>query len=194
MQNQTISPNLNQGPTESVEPWYKQFWPWFLIGLPLAIIIACGVTVYLAIVNPLNMVKQDYYKEGLTINKNLRQLALAEELGISLDGKIAEGQVLHVSLKAKESIQYPKALSLHFIHPLNSDQDRVLLLQPTSASMGEGSYLIAMQDKDVQDILSVRRWYIQVAPNSESAEPAWALKQEINIHSPMSFRLSAIHE
>jgi uncharacterized membrane protein YadS len=35
-----------------VKPWYKQFWPWFIIALPLVSVVASFVTLWLAISKP----------------------------------------------------------------------------------------------------------------------------------------------
>lgn len=37
---------------EPVRPWYREPWPWVLIAIPLATIIACGFTLWLAISRP----------------------------------------------------------------------------------------------------------------------------------------------
>lgn len=52
-------------PTDTVEqpPWYRQFWPWFLIALPLSAVIASGVTVYLAVSAPDPIIKNDRYEK-----------------------------------------------------------------------------------------------------------------------------------
>lgn len=34
------------------EPWYKQFWPWFIMGLPAIAVIASVATLLIAINNP----------------------------------------------------------------------------------------------------------------------------------------------
>lgn len=39
-------------PSEAIRPWYREPWPWVLIALPLITIIACFVTLYLAISRP----------------------------------------------------------------------------------------------------------------------------------------------
>lgn len=44
-------------------PWYRQFWPWFLIALPLSAVIASGVTVYLAVSAPDPIIKNDRYEK-----------------------------------------------------------------------------------------------------------------------------------
>lgn len=31
------------------EPWYRQFWPWFIFGLPAVAVIACFITLAIAI-------------------------------------------------------------------------------------------------------------------------------------------------
>lgn len=33
-------------------PWYRQFWPWFLIALPATVVIASFYTLYLAMTHP----------------------------------------------------------------------------------------------------------------------------------------------
>ena len=35
-----------------VTPWYRQFWPWFIIALPAAAVVASFVTLWLAISRP----------------------------------------------------------------------------------------------------------------------------------------------
>jgi hypothetical protein len=45
-------------PGENV-PWFKQFWPWFIIALPAAAVIASFVTLWLAISNPDQVIVTD---------------------------------------------------------------------------------------------------------------------------------------
>ena len=37
-------------------PWYKQFWPWFIIALPASVVVASFFTLWLAISNPDHLV------------------------------------------------------------------------------------------------------------------------------------------
>ncbi len=47
-----------------VEPWYKQFWPWFIIALPASAVIASFFTLWLAISNPDHLVvDEDEYQQ-----------------------------------------------------------------------------------------------------------------------------------
>lgn len=47
-----------------VKPWYKQFWPWFLIILPLTVVIWTVVTVIVFANNSVSLVTEDYYKKA----------------------------------------------------------------------------------------------------------------------------------
>jgi hypothetical protein len=61
------------------QPWHKQFWPWFLIGLLAFAICFCSVFIYLAIHNADPVVDENYYQDGLNINKTLEQSATLEK-------------------------------------------------------------------------------------------------------------------
>jgi hypothetical protein len=39
------------------QPWYRQFWPWFLIALPGSTVIGCAITIWLAVTNPDTIVR-----------------------------------------------------------------------------------------------------------------------------------------
>ena len=40
-------------------PWYRQFWPWFIIALPAAAVIASFITLWLAVSHPDQLVVSD---------------------------------------------------------------------------------------------------------------------------------------
>ncbi len=68
---------------EDSEPWYRQFWPWFLIALPATVVVAGFVTLYIANRHADDLVVDDYYKDGLAINQQLEKKAQAEAAGLS---------------------------------------------------------------------------------------------------------------
>ena len=51
--------------------WWKFGHVWLLIAGPAAVIVAGGVTVYLALSRPDPVVAEDYYRQGIEINKTL---------------------------------------------------------------------------------------------------------------------------
>ena len=40
-------------------PWYREPWPWVLIAIPLATVIASGITLWLVLTHPDPLVVQD---------------------------------------------------------------------------------------------------------------------------------------
>ena len=55
---------------EDTKPWYRQFWPWFIIALPAAAVLAGFFTLWLAISNPDYMVVDD--EEYQRLNDGLK--------------------------------------------------------------------------------------------------------------------------
>ena len=94
------------------QPWYRQFWPWFIIALPCAAVVGSIATAIIANKDGVNLVAEDYYKQGKEINQDLSKFDRAEALHIRialavngneltlkpLSGDIPPGQALHLSL------------------------------------------------------------------------------------------------
>lgn len=118
--------------SEQVEPWYKQFWPWVLIGLPMSVVIASIITVYIAISGQSDMVVDDYYKKGKGINLELSRYEKAVELNLSFDLQISETAMTIVyHNKSMKDAQ----LALRFIHPTLADNDfavKMVKISPNS--------------------------------------------------------------
>jgi hypothetical protein len=65
----TPSQNTQPAPGEGL-PWYRQFWPWFIIALPTAAVLASFYTLWLAISNPDYIVVDD--EEYQRLNSGLK--------------------------------------------------------------------------------------------------------------------------
>ncbi len=143
-------------PREDTEPWYKQFWPWFLISLPLSVVIASLVTINIAIESDDGLVSDDYYKEGLAIHKDADSAARAKALGIagSLDYDADTGAV---TLALEKPLPGDKsALSLQVTHPTLPDQDQSIRLSRLDDArfagrlepLGPGNWKLALRPAD----------------------------------------------
>ena len=64
-----IEPPSPSGKTPE-PPWYRQFWPWFIIALPASAVIASLISLYLAITRPDYMVVED--EELQRLNSGLK--------------------------------------------------------------------------------------------------------------------------
>lgn len=62
MQNKEISPNENP-------PWWKQRWPWLLISGPAIVMIACGVTIWLAYAEADQPIRDGVVRQGLKVTE-----------------------------------------------------------------------------------------------------------------------------
>lgn len=68
--------HTNLLPGEGV-PWYKQFWPWFIIALPASVVVASFITLWLAISNPDPLVVND--DDYRRLNSELKAQAPVQE-------------------------------------------------------------------------------------------------------------------
>jgi hypothetical protein len=121
-------------PREDTEPWYRQFWPWFLILLPASVVVAGLTTLVLANRHADDLVVDDYYKDGLAINRQLEKKHRAEQLGISARLTFSERSV---AVTVTGPVEAP-ALALLLSHPLESDQDFELELARVAAGEYRG--------------------------------------------------------
>jgi hypothetical protein len=96
-----------------VKPWYKQFWPWLLIAIPIATVLKSGHTIYLMNQQSPDLVIDDYYAEGKAINMNLAKFREAALRNL-------QGHILLAGNKAivrfEKNVALDQALTLQFVH------------------------------------------------------------------------------
>lgn len=108
-------------------PWYRQFWPWFLIALPASSVCAGIATVLIASADPDGLVTDDYYRQGLAINQDLARQRVAEQRG--LRGRLSvDAATGGLRLALAGQLVAPDRLTLRLVHPTRSygDHDAVL--------------------------------------------------------------------
>ena len=122
---------------EDTLPWYRQFWPWFLIALPGSVVVAGLSTLYIANRHADDLVVDDYYKVGLAINRQLEKQQRAEDQGISAGLQFSAGTI------TVKTVGPVVAGELHLLmsHPLEADRDFDVTLSRT----GEGLYRGSLQ-------------------------------------------------
>ena len=114
------------------QPWYRQFWPWFLIALPGSVVVAAFITLFIANRHADDLVVDDYYKDGLAINRRLERNERASELGIKVKLQLQGNDILASTSGPVDAPQ----LRLRLSHPLESDRDLELNL----ARYSDGEY------------------------------------------------------
>lgn len=155
--------------TMTIPPWYKQFWPWVLIGLPASVVIASMVTLLLALRSPVSLVVDDYYKEGLAINQDMARQRRAEAKGLRGDFSLVMGTGT-VQLTLNQDLGTARQLKLSLIHSTRASEDRAGLL--TLDMQGNLSGLVKP--------LIPGRWLVIVEP----PDGEWRLSGEVRIAGP----------
>jgi hypothetical protein len=117
-------------------PWYKQFWPWFILS-PLLIVICAGFwMLYISIVTSDGVIADNFYKDGLGIETRTEQDALARNMDLQAQLKWIEPN-LEVKLSGAMT-GYPNQLSLLIIFPTQSARDVSVLLNHQGAGIYTG--------------------------------------------------------
>ena len=144
--------------TEDAKPWYRQFWPWFLIALPATAVVASLYTVWLAASNPDTLVVDDYRRIGKTTHARQERDRAAAALGVR--AVVIVGTADEVRVELQLSQPRPDALWLELIHPTLAERDRAIPLN-WSGTAWQGRLPVDPES----------RWYVQVAPENG----AWRL-------------------
>jgi len=147
---------MNTLSAPSSKPWYREFWPWFLMSLPATAVIAGVTTVVIAIQSADGMVVGDYYKAGLAINQTLARDDAAYALGLTATIKSEDGALL-LTLGGRMP-SYPEQLTLTLAHPTRSGMDQTLALHHA----GSGHYRAALP------AMSTGKWHAQLVDGAST--------------------------
>lgn len=119
-------------------PWYREPFVWLLIAIPGLAVVMGVVTITLAILSYDGLVVDDYYRQGLEINRSLARDRLAESFGLACDLQLTED-----SVEAKLSWQHgdfspPGKLKLGLFHATRQGFDQLVSLTQRSTGVYAG--------------------------------------------------------
>ena len=137
-------------------------------------IVAGFVTLWLAIRSDDGLVADDYYKQGLAINRVLGRDKAADALGMNatLSLEPERGRLRVVLTGANTGGD----LRLQIAHPTQAGKDRVLALTPVAPGVYEGALVP----------LDAGRWLVMV----EDADRTWRLTGEWRMPGGMTLTLA----
>ncbi|APX06243.1 hypothetical protein ACOMICROBIO_LMKGKHOH_02506 [Vibrio sp. B1FIG11] len=138
-----------------VKPWYKQFWPWFLIILPLTVVVWTIVTVVVFANNSVSLVAEDYYKKGKGINIDISKMNVARDLGLNATVSSDDNTVV-IAFNKGELPHFP-ALTATFTHRTLPDRDFTKLLTADA----KGNYRLTPEDS-IQG-----PWFVELEPHNK---------------------------
>jgi len=106
-------------------PWYKQLWPWLIISGPATVLVAGAITMWLAFTTADGLVADDYYKQGVAINRTLAREDGARVL--ALRGALIFGDTqVQATLEADGNL--PDRIALRLAHATRASADRTAVL------------------------------------------------------------------
>jgi hypothetical protein len=114
-------------------PWYRQPWPWILMSGPAAVVVAGTWTAFIAARSSDGLVTEDYYRQGMSINRVLARQRHASELAIG--ARLAFDGANTVRAVLAGSAPPSAGLRLALTHPADASQDESIVLVP--AAQGE---------------------------------------------------------
>jgi hypothetical protein len=167
-------------------PWYRYFWPWFIVALIFASVAGGVSTVVIAFSNQDSLVSESWYESGTQINRRLESETNAVRRSIRAELEIddATGEV-RVELTG-EDVATVRELVLDLSHPTRASSDQSIAL----VRSGAGSFRGQLSEK-----LS-GRWYASLAPRKsasagDASEPnampaasgAWRLTTTLHLPS-----------
>ncbi len=160
-------------PNEDSTPWYKQKWPWILIGIPGTSVVLGFMLLYLAITTADGLVVDDYYRQGRAIDQTMARSLLAGDLGLAADLSVRSDRV-SVRLSANDTADLPEALIVTIIHPTRAGMDQAVRLAGNS-----GVYSGPLEP------INIGRWRVQIEDESRS----WRLNGAVNLPSETEKRI-----
>jgi len=126
-------------------PWYRERWPWLLAIMPVTSIIVGFAFLWAAIKTNDGLVSDDYYKDGLAINKIIERDEAARRYHLSAAAQI-KGSSIILQLSGNLPA-IPDSLRLTLAHPTREGFDHSVLLKRNQVGAYEGT---------VQKLISAR--------------------------------------
>lgn len=114
---------------EDVQPWYRQFWPWFIIALLSSSVIAGLTTVWISLQTTDSLVVSSGDDVQMIAERRISAEQLASELGLAalLDINVGTGAI-SVAMQSGALALVPPRLELEFAHPAFAERDQLLPL------------------------------------------------------------------
>ena len=120
---------------QDARPWYREPWPWLLMIAPAAAFIGGVITAVIAFSTSDGLVADDYYKQGLLINRALEKSANAAKMGLSARMSMSE---LRVRVRLPASLGAVGHLRLTLAHPTRAGRDESIAMLKIAEGVYEG--------------------------------------------------------
>jgi hypothetical protein len=127
---------------EDTDPWYRQFWPWFIMALPASAVVAGLYTVCIARQTTDSLVVLSDYGVNVVTEQNTAAEIEASRLGLSAMVAInPETGAVIVTMSSTANVELPDSLQLRMRHPTMVSRDaNIELLRAMPNSSGDATW------------------------------------------------------
>lgn len=162
------------------KPWYQHPMVWLVVGIPLWSVVAGTTFIYIALSDANDVVKDNYYKEGLAINMSLEQDAAAKALNLQATVEVKDETRLLVKLDNG----FGPYIRLSLYHNSDNDFDtHGAMAQVRSDETG------AWYQYQLPQAIN-GRWYIELS-GTDSGEQASQKQLDWRLHQRVDFPLDS---
>jgi hypothetical protein len=169
-------------------PWYQYRWPWVLLAIPMSAVAFGIVMISTALIYPDDLVVDNYYKEGMAINRTLLMDAKAVALGVTTVIEVRPGGMVTLALAGASDAVVTASL----FHVTDRAKDQFVVLYPeidspeidspdvdnpsASANLSQKTQRYTAQDTSMATSLSSPGiWYLEL----RGSEQPWRVRQRI---------------
>jgi hypothetical protein len=159
---------------EQNKPWHKYPLVWMMIAIPFSAVIMGVIMLWLAIDTDDGLVADDYYKQGLEINRVIERDKKAAELGLSAIIEFDNSaRIIRIQFDKGLLESFPNSLPLQLQHATRENSDISVLLDH-----GMGNLYIG----HVKQSISEGIWYFEITGKSGS-DINWKLNARSHVRA-----------
>lgn len=152
--------------TTDTLPWYRYSYVWFILFFPILAVAAGIITIWLAIDSDDGLVVDNYYKEGLAINRVLEHEQIANSFDLHADINLyIDTQEFVIKLHANEQFAYPDTVQVNLSYATRKGFDKQFIMERHD----DGLYRAPLP------VLINGKWYVQIESDN------WRLVNQLYI-------------
>ena len=140
--------------TPTTAPWHRVPLMWLVLAIPALTVVAGLSTIVIANVGGDVVVRDDFRKEGLAINRDPRRDAAAARLGV--EARVGQDGTRLVAALVAGDAEPPRRLVAVLSHATRAEHDRMVTLERTA----DGAYAAELGE------LPRGHWYLELTPTS----------------------------
>jgi len=164
-------------------PWYRHFWPWFIVGMLASAVLASLASLAIALVHADPVVRDDWYRDGTAINRRIERDLAARRLGIA--GSLSVDEVRH-ELRLDlggDGLEPLQEVRLELSHATRAERDRGVVLGRSD----DGSFRAAFEAPGSGSWYATLTPVLHGAPGAEAADWRLSRRLELPTSEPLRF-------